>query len=76
LDFIEWLADSKLPFVIVLTKIDKVSQKEKSKNLNLLMEKLSQTWEELPRIFESSAIKGTGRDEIMGFINDTNEKLG
>lgn len=76
LDFIEWLGNNNLPFVLVLTKIDKVTQKEKSKNLNLLKDKLFETWEELPLVFESSAVKGTGRKEIMGFINDTNAKLG
>ena len=75
LDFIEWLGDSNLPFVIVLTKVDKINQREKSKNLELLKEELSGSWEELPLVFESSAVKGTGRDEIMGFINDTNAKL-
>ena len=75
LDFIEWLGDNNLPFVIVLTKVDKISQKEKSKNLGLLKEELSRSWEELPRVFESSAVKATGRDEIMGFINDTNAGL-
>lgn len=75
LDFIEWLGNNNLPFVLVLTKIDKVTQKEKSKNLNLLKDKLSETWEELPLVFESSAVKGTGRKEIVGFINDTNAKL-
>jgi GTP-binding protein len=62
LDFIEWLGDSRLPFVIVLTKVDKVSQKEKSKHLKLLTEELSESWEELPLIFETSAVKGTGRE--------------
>ena len=75
LDFIEWLGDSNLPFVIVYTKIDKVTQKEKSKNIGLFKEELLKTWEELPLIFESSAIKGTGRGDIMGFIDDTNSKL-
>lgn len=76
LDFIEWLGNNNLPFVIVLTKIDKVTQKEKSKNLNLLKDKLSETWEELPLVFESSAVKKTGRKKIMAFIADTNAKLG
>jgi GTP-binding protein len=75
LDFIEWLGDSNLPFVIVLTKIDKVSQKEKSANLKLLKEELSKSWDELPLIFESSVVKATGKNEILGFINDTNSKL-
>jgi GTP-binding protein len=76
LDFIEWLGDSRLPFVIVLTKVDKVSQKEKSKHLKLLTEELSESWEELPLIFETSAVKGTGREQLMAFIAETNAKLG
>ena len=75
LDFIEWLGDSNLPFVIVLTKVDKISQKVKSKNLDLLKEELSQYWEELPMILETSAVKGTGKEQVMKFIDDTNKKL-
>ena len=75
LDFMEWLGDSRLPFVIVLTKVDKVSQKEKSQHLKLLKEALSEEWEELPLIFESSAVKKSGREEILRFIQDTNQKL-
>ena len=76
LDFIEWLGDSNLPFVIVLTKVDKINQKVKSQNLGLLKEELSRHWEELPLIFETSAIKGSGKEEVMGFIEDTNKRLG
>jgi GTP-binding protein len=75
LDFIEWLGDSNLPFVIVLTKIDKVSQTVKSTNLLLLKNELSKTWEELPTIFETSAEKKTGRGEVLEFIEETNKKL-
>ena len=75
LDFIEWLGDSELPFVIVLTKVDKINQTGKSRNLELLKLKLSEMWEELPLIFETSAEKGTGKEEVMAFIDDTNKKL-
>ena len=75
LDFIEWLGDSNLPFVIALTKIDKVSQTLRASNLLLLKNELSKTWEELPVIFETSAEKKTGRNEVLGFIEDTNKKL-
>ena len=75
LDFMEWLGDSRLPFVIVLTKTDKVSQKEKSQHLKLLKDALSEAWDEMPLIFESSATKGTGRNEILAFIDSTNKKL-
>jgi len=75
LDFIEWLGDSQLPFVIVLTKVDKINQTGKSKNLDLLKKELLQSWDELPLIFETSATKGTGKEQVMGFIEDTNKKL-
>ena len=75
LDFIEWLGDSQLPFVIALTKVDKINQTGKSKNLGLLKEELLKSWDELPLIFETSAVKGTGKDEVMRFIDDTNKKL-
>ena len=75
LDFIEWLGDSNLPFVLVFTKVDKVKQMQKSKNLKLLKAALAEEWEELPLIIESSALKGTGRAEIIGFINETNAQI-
>ena len=76
LDFIEWLGDNNLPFVIVLTKVDKVSQTVKSANLTLLKDELSKSWEELPLVFETSAEKRTGRDEVLRFIDETNKKIG
>ncbi len=75
LDFIEWLGDNRLPFVLVYTKVDKINQRELSKNRKLMEEKLSQSWDELPLIFETSAIKVKGRDQVLGFIADTNTNL-
>jgi GTP-binding protein len=76
LDFMEWLGDNNLPFVIVLTKVDKINQTGKAKNLGLLKTELKKQWEELPLIFETSAEKGTGKDQVMKFIDETNQKLG
>lgn len=76
LNFITWLGDNELPFVIVLTKVDKINQTGKSKNLELLKKELQKQWEQLPLIFETSAVKGTGKEQVMGFIEETNKKLG
>ena len=75
LDFIEWLGDSQLPFVILYTKCDKVSQKERYQSISAMKEILSETWAELPLIIETSAVKGTGRDEVLEFIGGTNGRL-
>jgi len=75
LDFIDWLGDSQLPFVLLYTKCDKVSQKERFQTIEQMKEHLSESWDELPMIIETSAVKGTGRDKVMGFIRATNDKL-
>lgn len=75
LDFIEWLGDSQLPFVLLYTKCDKVNQKERNKTIEEMKENLSESWEELPLIIETSAVKGTGRDKVLDLIQQTNQKL-
>jgi len=76
LDFIEWLGDCGLPFVIVYTKTDKVSAKEKNQTITQMQKTLSEEWDELPMMFETSAVKGTGKDELLGFIDATNQQMG
>jgi GTP-binding protein len=39
------------------------------------MEKLSETWEELPPYFITSAEKKTGRDEVLDYIEQINKSL-
>ena len=75
LDFIDWLGDSNLPFVILHTKTDKTNQKTRHTNKEALKEFLSETWEELPMIIDTSAVKGTGKEEILSFIGQTNDRL-
>lgn len=75
LEFIEWLGENGIPFVIILTKTDKVNQKTRSKHLDQLKKNLSDNWVELPLIIESSVVKRTGRDEILTFIKNANSQL-
>ncbi len=68
LEFLEWLGLNELSFAIVLTKYDKLSQSELSKNLNNIKASLLEDWAELPPIFVTSAEKKRGGDEILKFI--------
>ncbi len=70
LEFIEWLGESGVPFAIVFTKTDKQSVLQTTTKVNLFKEKMLETWEELPPIFLSSAEKGVGREEILGYIEE------
>lgn len=72
LEFFEFCGTKKIPFVIVFTKFDKLKKTEKEKNIALYQEKLLESWNALPPMFFTSAVKGTGRDEILDFIAETN----
>ncbi len=71
--FMDFLGRRGIPFVIVLTKSDKLSSGQLEKNLKIFREKTLQRWEELPRIILTSAREGTGRDEILSFIEESNQ---
>ncbi|TWP23760.1 YihA family ribosome biogenesis GTP-binding protein [Apibacter muscae] len=75
LEFINWLGEKEIPFSLVFTKIDKVSQREFAFNLKKYMQELRKTWEEVPTIFKTSAEKKIGQEEILSFIEDTNKYL-
>jgi GTP-binding protein len=70
LEFMEWLGVSGIPFVMVYTKTDKLKPKELENNIALYKTILSETWEELPPSFISSAVEKTGKDAILQFISD------
>jgi GTP-binding protein len=71
--FMDFLGRQGIPFVIVLTKSDKLSSGQLEKNLKTFRQKTLQRWEELPRIFVTSAREGTGREEILSFIGESNQ---
>ncbi len=70
LNFIEMLAEEGIPFGMIFTKADKLSQTQRNKSYQHYKKVLSETWEELPPIFISSSESGLGRDEILGFIDE------
>ena len=73
--FMEWLGENGVPFSIVFTKADKLSTRKLQENVAAYKEHLSESWEELPPIFISSAEKKTGREEILNYIEEINNEL-
>jgi GTP-binding protein len=73
LEFIHWLGMSRIPFAMVFTKADKLKPQEAEEKVNRYTQKLSETWEEVPPWFLSSATQGLGRTEILAFIQQINE---
>lgn len=73
LEFMEWLGENQIPFVIVFTKTDKLNKTEFEQFQTRYSNKLLEVWEELPAMFVSSAETGLGKDELLDFIENTNK---
>lgn len=70
LSFIELLGQNGVPFGIIFTKADKLSQAQLNRSITTFKCTLAEQWEELPPMFISSSEKGRGRDEILAFIEE------
>ncbi len=68
LDFINQLGVWKVPFAIVFTKTDKTTQAIVSKNIKDFLMEMKKSWEEIPPYFVTSAVKRTGRKELLQYI--------
>lgn len=75
LEFIEWLGENGVPFAIIFTKADKQTVGKTRQNVNNYLNKLKEQWEELPPHFISSSENGTGRQEILDYIDGINKSL-
>ncbi len=75
IEFIDWLGQSGIPFSIVFTKEDKLTVSKASLSVSSYLEKLKETWEELPPYFVTSSEKRSGRDEILDYIDQINKNL-
>ena len=73
-EFMQYLGENQIPFAVVFTKIDKLSATKAESNIQEYKDFLLQEWEELPPIFVTSSENGTGRDEILNFVEDLNKE--
>lgn len=75
MEFMEWLGENTVPFSIIFTKTDKLSKSKLSLNTESYVNKLLETWEELPPIFYTSSEKKEGGEEILNYIEQINKSL-
>lgn len=68
IEFINFLGESGIPFAIIFTKTDKLTKNELSKSLAQYKKKLLDWWEELPPLFVTSAESGTGKEEVLDYV--------
>ena len=75
IEFMNWLGEKSVPFEIIFTKADKLTQSKLHRNVEAYKKELLNTWEELPAMFVTSSETRKGRDEIVEFIEETNVNM-
>ncbi|MBV7532307.1 ribosome biogenesis GTP-binding protein YihA/YsxC [Chitinophaga sp. sic0106] len=75
IEFVNQLGEWQIPFSLVFTKADKSTQAEVSRNVKAFLNKMRETWQFLPPNFVTSVVKKTGRDGILGYIEELNAQF-
>lgn len=75
LEFMEWLGENSIPFAIVFTKADKLTNGRNKSNVQKYLAKIKQSWEELPPYFITSSESRLGRDELLDYIDQINKSI-
>ena len=71
-EFMIFLAENQIPFIIVFTKIDKLGKNIIKKNIENFKKEMLKNWEEIPEIFLSSSESRLGIKEITSYIAKLN----
>ena len=75
LEFMEWLGESQIPFNIIFTKADKLKPNALKRSIEDYVQKMLETWEEMPSYFVTSSSHGDGRDELLSYIEQLNTDI-
>jgi len=73
LEFINDLGKWEIPFAIIFTKSDKNKPGGTLRRVKAFMDKLKETWEEVPPFFVTSAQTAEGRDLLLNYLEELNE---
>ncbi|MDX2305327.1 MAG: ribosome biogenesis GTP-binding protein YihA/YsxC [Microscillaceae bacterium] len=74
LDFMRFLGESQVPFVMLFTKTDKLTPNKLASSLAEYEKVMLEEWEEMPMYFVTSAITGAGMEDILRFIHKINQE--
>ncbi len=75
MEFINWLGDRRVAFVLVYTKTDKLKKSQVGANIERIQKGMLNYWNSLPQEFITSSEKKEGRQEILNFIGDLNNNF-
>lgn len=67
-EFMNFLGENQVPFVIVFTKMDKLKKNERIKKIQAYKHTLLEMWEEVPEMVLTSSEKKEGKEHLLDIV--------
>lgn len=76
LEFINYLGEIEIPFCIIFTKADKIGKMVAERHIAAYRKALlANNWEEMPQHFITSSSEGTGKEQLLEYIDAVNQEV-
>ena len=76
LEFMAYMGESEIPFCIVFTKADKISKVKIDSHIATYKKQMfANNWAEMPPFFVTSSTEGTGKEALLGYIDEVNQEI-
>ena len=75
LEFVNQIYDWEIPFTLIFTKSDKEKPAVVERNVAAFLDELRATRQFLPQVIVTSSTKKTGKEELLGLIEQLNQSV-
>ena len=75
MEFMAWMGEHLIPFSIIFTKADKLKPKAIERHIIEYKTEMLKQWESMPNYFITSSSKYIGKEELLNYIDETNEEI-
>lgn len=76
IEFMSYMGESEIPFCIIFTKADKISKTKIDSHIAAYRKQMyMNNWEEMPQYFVTSATETTGKEDVLGYIDEINQEV-
>ena len=76
IEFMSYMGESEIPFCIIFTKADKISKTKIDSHIAAYKKQMfANNWAEMPPYFVTSSSEGTGKDEVLNYIDEVNQEI-
>ena len=75
LEFMRYLGESEIPFLIIFTKADKIGRSKINHHIASYKKQMqTDGWEDMPEYFVTSSLEETGKEQLLEYIDAINQE--